>query len=401
MADVRPIKKGTSTQFSEMGGSDTIPVSLISDFVGDSGSGGTKGLVPAPATGDSGKYLKGDGTWGVVSGSGSSVITPPQVTSDQNNYAPTGWAGATCVRLSGDSSIRAITSFSASSISDGHEKTIINIGDFPIYFPGEHPNGTASNRIRSVKDYILFPSESIKIIYDSTLSRWLVFGNSNHSVDKKGVSYLFSAGSTSSGDWGQFAFGTFGGSTGVLNASTSETQAVAGIILNTSTGSAGASFIYFVKTINQFACFAGGHIYGSLFCRIPTLSDGTNTYTIYFTIDSSSNSATLNNNSVGIRYTHGTNSGKWEGFSKNNSGTESTVDLGVTVAVDTAYLLRVEINKGKNEVRFYINNEMKGIVTGSMPNAVTVGVRALILKSAGTSSRALYAHTMSGGSITT
>ena len=29
MADVRPIKKGTSTQFSEMGGSDTIPASLI------------------------------------------------------------------------------------------------------------------------------------------------------------------------------------------------------------------------------------------------------------------------------------------------------------------------------------------------------------------------------------
>lgn len=37
-------------------------------FVGDSGSGGTKGLVPAPASGDAGKYLKGDGTWATVSG---------------------------------------------------------------------------------------------------------------------------------------------------------------------------------------------------------------------------------------------------------------------------------------------------------------------------------------------
>ena len=43
------------------------------NFVGDSGSGGTKGLVPAPATGDAsaGKYLKADGTWATVSAAGS------------------------------------------------------------------------------------------------------------------------------------------------------------------------------------------------------------------------------------------------------------------------------------------------------------------------------------------
>lgn len=38
---------------------------LLSAFVGDSGSGGTKGLVPAPASGDAAalKFLKADGTW--------------------------------------------------------------------------------------------------------------------------------------------------------------------------------------------------------------------------------------------------------------------------------------------------------------------------------------------------
>lgn len=40
-------------------------------FVGDSGAGGTKGLVPAPTTGDASKYLKGDGTWAAVAGSGT------------------------------------------------------------------------------------------------------------------------------------------------------------------------------------------------------------------------------------------------------------------------------------------------------------------------------------------
>lgn len=42
--------------------------SRLNAFVGDSGSGGTKGLVPAPTTGDANKFLKGDGTWATQSG---------------------------------------------------------------------------------------------------------------------------------------------------------------------------------------------------------------------------------------------------------------------------------------------------------------------------------------------
>lgn len=47
---------------------------IIDAFVGDSGSGGTKGQVPAPASGDTaaGKFLKADGTWAVPSGGGGS-----------------------------------------------------------------------------------------------------------------------------------------------------------------------------------------------------------------------------------------------------------------------------------------------------------------------------------------
>ena len=42
----------------------------LAAFAGDSGSGGTKGLVPAPGTGDATKYLKGDGTWDTPAGGG-------------------------------------------------------------------------------------------------------------------------------------------------------------------------------------------------------------------------------------------------------------------------------------------------------------------------------------------
>ena len=52
----------------------TQATALLNAVVGDSGSGGTKGLVPAPAAGDAaaGKFLKADGTWVAPSaGSGS------------------------------------------------------------------------------------------------------------------------------------------------------------------------------------------------------------------------------------------------------------------------------------------------------------------------------------------
>lgn len=47
----------------------TQATTLLDTVVGDSGSGGTKGLVPAPAAGDAAanKYLKADGTWSTVS----------------------------------------------------------------------------------------------------------------------------------------------------------------------------------------------------------------------------------------------------------------------------------------------------------------------------------------------
>jgi hypothetical protein len=56
------------------------PTQVTADLiamVGDSGSGGTKGLVPAPATGDATKYLKGDGTWGAIAGGGDALKADP------------------------------------------------------------------------------------------------------------------------------------------------------------------------------------------------------------------------------------------------------------------------------------------------------------------------------------
>lgn len=49
---------------------------MLDAFTGDSGSGGVKGLVPAPAAGDAAKFLKADGSWAALTsltGPGSST----------------------------------------------------------------------------------------------------------------------------------------------------------------------------------------------------------------------------------------------------------------------------------------------------------------------------------------
>ena len=63
--------------------------------VGDSGSGGTKGLVPAPGAGDTaaGKFLKANGLWDIPSGSGSGDVVGPASVTDSNLAAFDGTTG--------------------------------------------------------------------------------------------------------------------------------------------------------------------------------------------------------------------------------------------------------------------------------------------------------------------
>ena len=66
-------------------GSGTVPVARLPVMVGDSGSGGTAGLVPAPAAGDSGKFLKGDGSFGTPGTSGFTSRLRAYLSADQNH----------------------------------------------------------------------------------------------------------------------------------------------------------------------------------------------------------------------------------------------------------------------------------------------------------------------------
>lgn len=108
----------------------TAVTALLTAFVGDSGSGGTKGLVPAPASGDAAaqKYLAAGGGWSVPSGSG-----------------PTTFAALADVALT--------------SIADN---------DFPVYASG---SSKFTNRtLAAIRSLLTVPPAQIAATFDSSTS---------------------------------------------------------------------------------------------------------------------------------------------------------------------------------------------------------------------------------------
>jgi len=377
--------------WATVSGAGGVASDVIWDAKGDLAVGTGADAAAKLSVGSDGQKLYADAAQATGLRWGETIISPAQLTADQDNFAPTNWAKANLVRLDGDNGFRAITSFS--STFDGDRKTLFNKGAYPIYFPAEHPDGTAANRIEYTKDFILFPSHAVDIAYSSSDSRWFFIGEPASPYEGKSLFYAWNYGSITNADWGfidQVATGT--------GSAITSTDAASGwpgyVSMSTGTTNTGSVRISISESGVHYSVFGDGHASSECMISVPNLSDATDTYTVLFTLDDVANVATLNNNSVGIRYTHGTNGGRFQGFSRNSAGAEGTVDLGVTVAVTTEYKLRVELDKSRTEARYYIDGVFAGRVDTNMPNAVSFGTRLLILKSAGTTARTLRAHSM-------
>jgi hypothetical protein len=359
MAEVKPLKAG-ATGIETFGATDTLPATAL----------------PAP-----------------------SVISPAQITSDQDDYNPTGFSTANFVRLSGDSSIRAITGLNAGY--DGEQKIFANVGDYPIYFPGEHPDSTAANRIYAGEDLFLFPKTLMRGIYDGTLDRWVLMPDNPNTNTAKRLQYLFSPGSVSTGDWGDVSFSVI--STGTTSASAASVAAVSlpAVSLSTATSSTSGAYAFFAKSINTIGGFSKQHIVCSSLISLEDLSTSGERFLCGIQISAGITSSSFApNNTVGIRYSDNVNSGNWECFTVNTSGTESVADSGIAVAADTLYELAIFVDKSLTEARFYINRAYVGRITSNLPsNTAFWGVRDVILKSVGSTARILYVHSLRTESI--
>jgi hypothetical protein len=106
----------------------------------------------------------------------SGVISPAQLTANQDNWAPTGCDLATAIRASTDAS-RNITGLSCSQ-ADGMVITLHNIGSNDMVIVNESASSTAANRFAVGSDVTLTAGLSYSFRYDGTSSRWRGTGGS-------------------------------------------------------------------------------------------------------------------------------------------------------------------------------------------------------------------------------
>jgi hypothetical protein len=104
-----------------------VPLANLPLMVGDSGSGGQAGLVPAPGAGDASNCLKGDGTWSACGGGGGGLGTDSVGTNELNDGTDTPAAGefvrvdSTTQKFVYDSPAQVLAAIGAAPASHNHD----------------------------------------------------------------------------------------------------------------------------------------------------------------------------------------------------------------------------------------------------------------------------------------
>lgn len=132
--------------------------------------------VAAPGAGGG---IPGDFTDIIISGSiiESGILTPDQITADEDDYAPIGISQSSTLRLSADAP-HAITGFAMDDASDndGRVLRIINVGAQDITMAHEGAASAAENRLRcpGSVDFTVVGNGSCTVWYDTDSTRWRV-----------------------------------------------------------------------------------------------------------------------------------------------------------------------------------------------------------------------------------
>lgn len=163
--------------------------------------------------------------------------------------------------------------------------------------------------------------------------------------------------------------------------------------LNTGTTTTGYSGIYGIYATPNFGNLnPGDDILIAFSLRTPTLSDGTNRYTIYagFTDQTT---GTEGVDGAYFKYSDNLSGGNFQVVTSNNS-TRTATDSGVTVVTNTDYTLTVKVKnvEGTISADFYINGTAVATnVTTNLPitSTRTTGLGLFFVKSAGITSRLL------------
>lgn len=103
---------------------------ILDVMVGDSGAGGTKGLVPAPGIGDATLCLKGSGAYGTCGG--SAAATSQSISQTSHGFSVGNWlyyTGSAYAKAKADSDSTAEVLGVVSVVTDANTFTLLHVGE--------------------------------------------------------------------------------------------------------------------------------------------------------------------------------------------------------------------------------------------------------------------------------
>jgi hypothetical protein len=163
-------------------------------------------------------------------------------------------------------------------------------------------------------------------------------------------------------------------------------KAIGVIYLNSGSTSSGNVYCGFGSNNVATISFGSQQVNWGIRHNISHLSDGTDTFTVYNGHMDTVLGAPANG--LFFRYTHGTNSGKWQYCSAAGSGIVAA-DTGVAPVAGVYQVFEIVVNTAGTAATFYIDGVLVGTISTGLPTAgVFPGIT--MLKSAGSNSRGPY-----------
>lgn len=122
------------------------------------------------------------------------VISPSQITSNQNDYNPAGIGSASVLNLSSDT-LRSVSGLAGGA--EGRVVALINTGSQIISLLNENALSTAANRFSFGSDMTVCGKQAVLLRYDGTASRWHAIATTGlmGSVQPRGFTNLLANGS--------------------------------------------------------------------------------------------------------------------------------------------------------------------------------------------------------------
>jgi len=190
------------------------------------------------------------------------------------------------------------------------------------------------------------------------------------------------------------AFGPFGlvpgiSGTGaqIIGLSTASVTSAHPGVIQVDSGTTNSGAAGFVQAGASTLTFGGGQWTWEGLIQIPTLSNGTDRFTVRVGfVNSVSGDGT---DGVFLRYVDNVNSGKCVMVTRNNS-TETATNSTSTPSAATWYHVKIVVNAAGSLATFYVDGSSIGTISTNIPTSRGTSLGASNVKSAGTTSRPFY-----------